>query len=64
MSDAERSVAKTIAELQAAPTPEKVEEIIKGVSRDMAFLDDALQLKLEIAFDNARNRVKVAEPAE
>lgn len=62
LSDSERSVAKTIADLEAAADADKVEEIIKGVSKDMVFLDDALQLKLEIAFDNARNRVKAAEP--
>lgn len=64
LSDADRSVAKTIADLKAAANADAVEEIIKGVSKDLAFLDDALQLKLEIAFDQARQRVKVPEAAE
>jgi len=63
-SDTDQSVAKVIAELEAAADSAKVEAIIKENERHMPFLDERDQMRLEIAYDQARNRVKVAEPAE
>jgi hypothetical protein len=60
----EQDVNAKIAELEAAADSEAVEAIIKATTPHLPFLEERLQMKLEIAFDQARQRVKVPEAAE
>jgi hypothetical protein len=62
--DADVQVDRVKAELAAATTSEEVERIIRENERHMTFLPDNLQIALEIAQDNARNRVKQPAGAE
>jgi hypothetical protein len=61
----EPEVDARIAELEAAPDLAAVEDLIKATNPHLTFLEERLQMKLEIAFSQARDRFGgVAEQVE
>jgi len=63
-SPAEVEVDKIKAQLAETADGKAVEKIIKEAEKHLAFLEDRLQISLEIAFDEARRRVAEPEPVK
>lgn len=57
-SEAEKAVDKVVGELEAAKTSKAVEKIISDCKPHLVFMPDELQMRLEKAFQDARNRVE------